>query len=150
MDTVGSRVNDTVDSRVNDMDCKVTNSFKVTNITTNTAITNIANEENNTANTVIANNSRILEEYINYFKSINPMYRKLFGNTSERAAMKRIMEVVPKEDLEFVLKNIEDITSRQFCPVFTKPTEMERQWPKILNFIKKEFNKRKSRVEFIS
>lgn len=75
---------------------------------------------------------------ISLFEELNPSFDRLFGNKTERGAVDRLLKLHGEE---VVKKRIEDLIyfkSHKFCPVITKPTELENKWAKADAFLKRQ------------
>jgi len=92
--------------------------------------------------------NKYLAECIDQFQLVNPDYKSLFGNTTERKAMEAVIKMITPQQLEFILKNIVKINDLlnpyYYC---TKPTEMKRNMAKIISAIKKKLEKQNKSVD---
>jgi hypothetical protein len=87
---------------------------------------------------VVEQSSMEIAEIIKLFEEINPLYTEWFGNRTQRAAVKFLLESVGRESLEKVILKLPEITSRKFAPKITTPFELKRDWAKLNLFIKQE------------
>ena len=63
-----------------------------------------------------------------------------FGNKSERAAVNRLLSSVGSERLAGDIIALAARRREQFCPVVTKPTELERKYSQVRIFLEKKLN----------
>lgn len=90
-------------------------------------------------------------EVIDSFKEINPSYKKWFGNTTQRKAIRRLVDL---HSLQRVLKITELIPKTNkipFMPTITTPLQLEDKWASLeAGLIKKKAELQgKSTVAFI-
>lgn len=86
---------------------------------------------------------------IGLFKEINPMYTNFYSMKTERAACKRLIKAVGVDKIhllmQWYLKELDD----RFCPVFTSPTELEKQMGRLIIFYRKKNSSKQNRLLII-
>lgn len=70
-----------------------------------------------------------INEIISLFKEVNPSYRVLFGNKSQRGAVERMLAIFGREKLEDMINALPAVNSRQYWPKSTTPCQLERNIP---------------------
>lgn len=78
---------------------------------------------------------------IELFKPINPSYAKLFANTTQRAAVKRLLQTVGRGTLEEALAIIPITNGMQYAPTITTPLQLEDKISQLQSFIRKTKDK---------
>lgn len=68
-----------------------------------------------------------IQEVINLFKEVNPSYRNLFANKTQRAAALRLVTLWPRPKLDNLIGILPQTNARKFWPKITTPLELERQ-----------------------
>lgn len=113
--------------------------------TTNKQLTANNNKENNNKEDIATKVAELpasekipIQDLIGRFKDLNPSFARLYANTSERAALERLVGLHTKEVIEKRIKDIGYFRDAPFCPVITKPTELENKWAKLELFLKKQ------------
>jgi len=81
-------------------------------------------------------------EFFPLFEPLNPFYERLFPNKTERASLERIIRKLGGEQAKTLLEHLPQIVSMPFAPKITKPTELERDLGKIIQFLAQEKNKK--------
>jgi len=79
-----------------------------------------------------------IAEIIDLFKSINPSYKKFFGNKTQRAAISRLLEAIGRERLEGAIRTLPKTNQMTFAPVITTPLQLEDKLAALMSFILKE------------
>jgi len=79
-------------------------------------------------------------ELIDFFKEVNPSYKKWFGNKTQRSACKRLLETHGLEKLKKIISFLPQSNTTQYMPVVTTPVQLEDKfaqlataWQKIKN-----------------
>ena len=78
--------------------------------------------------------------FIDLFKPINPMFEDFYGNTTERKALEHIAKRIGKEKLKMVLERLPAVVGQPYAPKITKPTELKRDFGKLMIFMKQNTN----------
>jgi len=95
----------------------------------------IANTGN--ANALQGNQFGIL---LKEFEILNPV-SNLYGNTTERKALDDMASRIGYDKLLATIKALPNIVNQPFAPKITKPTELKRDFGKLLLFVKQKGNK---------
>ncbi len=98
--------------------------------------TNINNTNFKNTNGVSDTDNQI-DEIINSFQSINPNYKRLRNNTTQRKATGRLLNTMGKEELDVLIKKLPLIAHKDYCPKSVTPYDLDRNLPQILIFIKR-------------
>lgn len=99
----------------------------------------ISKEESNTSKAVALRGKEIgilLKE----FEILNPMVANLYGNITERKALESMAQRIGYEKLLATIKALPNIIIQPFAPKITKPTELQRDFGKLLIFVKQKEN----------
>jgi len=70
-----------------------------------------------------------INEIINLFKAVNPLIGKYYGNTSQRAATKRMLKEFGKDKLVEMIKVLPEVNKKQYWPKSTTPIQLENNIP---------------------
>jgi hypothetical protein len=89
-----------------------------------------------TAETSSASNEVV--EIIDLFKDINPEYTEWYRNTTQRKAVKYLIEKYGFKKVSNMVTQLPEIISRKYAPRITTPHELKRDLGKLLLFIKQE------------
>lgn len=88
-----------------------------------------------------------VNEVIALFKEINPSYDKFFKNTTQRAAVERMLAKVGRAEIEAKLKLIVQTNQEQYAPSITSPLQLEDKWASLINHLAKKQGNKPSLVE---
>ncbi len=77
-------------------------------------------------------------ELIDLFKPINPMWEDIYKNKTERGALEAMVQKFGFEKMKATLSALPDIVNRKYAPKITKPSELRRDFGKLLVFYKQE------------
>lgn len=102
------------------------------------------NTTNVVANKFAAKNSNYL---IGLFKDVNPNYKTLFANKTQRAALDRMIAEHGIEKMEKAIKYLSTSNSKPYAPTITTPIELEKKMGTLIAFLNKERNKGKVAVQ---
>ena len=73
---------------------------------------------------------------IDGFKDINPLWKDMYRNTTERKALEYLAEQIGKEKLNNLIVALPELVAMPYAPKITKPTELRRDLAKLIVFIK--------------
>ena len=79
-----------------------------------------------------------IDELIYSFKEVNPSYKRLFPNITQRSAMERLLKEHGKERLELFINTLSKTNSMKYAPTITTPIVLENKLGDLIAFIKKE------------
>lgn len=82
-----------------------------------------------------------INHLIELFKPINPSYKRLFPNKTQRSALERMVGEHTYEKVELMLKSLPEVTSRPYAPKITTPLQFEQKLGELVVFTKQERNK---------
>jgi hypothetical protein len=109
---------------------------------------NYSNSNSNTNNNSNSNNilatPSVAEEKINLnplielFKEVNPSYKRLYSNTTQRACLGRLVKENGLEKIEWVLKVLPKTNTMQYFPVITTPQQLENKFGQLKAMFLKE------------
>ena len=114
---------------------------------------NIDNNTNNdkyTNDNIIAKQSfagKEINELIELFKEVNPSYKRLFGNTTQRGAIKRLLDQYGYEKLSKIIKFLPKIFGKEYVPVITTPYQLEAKMAQLIAYTQKEFRNKSNAVK---
>lgn len=86
---------------------------------------------NSVATHSVAGEGKVIGELIDLFKEVNPSYRTLFGNKTQRACLKRMLKEHGEKKLRGMIEALPEINAKKYMPVTTTPYELERNMGKI-------------------
>lgn len=89
--------------------------------------------------------NKLVAEMIDMFKHVNPSYATFFSRKTERDSLKRLIDSkVSIDDIFKLLKAIQMTNKMPFAPVITRPSEFERNYPKLVAFIQRHQSAKQS------
>lgn len=88
---------------------------------------------NNEEITIIGNATN---ELISLFSGINPSYKLLYSNTTERKSLERLIGLYGEDKLRTLITSLPSIVQRPYAPRITTPYELELKIGKLLIFLK--------------
>jgi hypothetical protein len=116
---------------------KITSSLTNNQQTTNKQLTtnkNIKNNKNIILHSEETSQGKQINEIINLFKEINPNYKEWFKNTTQRSAVKSLLESVGYSKLTKAIEYNKKIFGEQFAPVITTPVQLKINYAKLRAF----------------
>lgn len=93
-----------------------------------------------------------INKIIELFKPINPSYKQLYANKTERAALERMVKEHGEEKITNTITILPKIISKPYAPRITTPYQLEKKLGEAMIFIKQEqgkAEKQKSKVGII-
>lgn len=84
-------------------------------------------------------------ELIDSFEPLNPLFTDIYKNKTERNALDVMAQKIGYEKLLATVRALPEVTSRPYAPRITKPTELRRDFGKLLTFYNQEKNKDKAK-----
>ena len=79
-----------------------------------------------------------LNPLIDLFKHINPSYEKFFKNTTQRAALERLVKKHGEEKIGEIILVCVKTNGIKYAPTITSPLELENKLGTLVSFIRKE------------
>jgi len=117
-------------------------SHRVENPDTNALSANSLNAlsaNNKTATPSVA--GKEINDLIELFKPINPTYQRLFGNTTQRASLERLVKQFGREKIENMIKYLPKIFGKPYAPRITTPYLLEQKLADLIAYTKQEQSK---------
>lgn len=78
---------------------------------------------------------------VDSFKDVNPFYEDFYRNRTERAALSTLAEKIGFEKLLATVQHLAEIVQLPYAPKITKPTELKRDFGKLIAFYKQHQSK---------
>jgi len=104
-------------------------------------------ETNNIATQGVA--GKEINDLIDLFKGVNPSWERLFANKTQRAATERLLQKMPREELENLINYLPQTNSQKYAPVITTPAQLEYKLGDLMFFIRKQENDKKNNTPII-
>jgi hypothetical protein len=82
-----------------------------------------------------------IQTFIELFKTVNPSYKILFGNKTERKCSARLLLQYGLEKMKTMFITLPDILGQPYAPRISTPYELEKNLGKLLQFIQQSQNK---------
>lgn len=86
-----------------------------------------------------------LNPLINLFKEVNPTYKRIYANKTERKALLRLVKEFGSDKVKGMIEYLPRLVSQPYAPKITKPTELERDMGKIKAFLEQNKNKNQNK-----
>jgi hypothetical protein len=101
--------------------------------------------KNNKKNKNTSNELQGLNDVIELFKEVNPMYEDIYKNTTDRKALGDLIKKFGREKVEGMIKDLPNIINRPYAPKITRPYELKRDLGKLVAFYNQEKGKTSSK-----
>lgn len=85
--------------------------------------------------------SEQINPLIKLFEPINPSYKTLFGNKTQRKALERLVLEHSYEKVEEMIKSLPEVIRRPYAPRITTPLQFEQKLGELIVFSSQEKNK---------
>lgn len=82
--------------------------------------------------------SDTINKLIKLFEPINPSYKTLFSNNTQRSALNRMVKEHSYEKVEQMIKNLPDIVCMPYAPKITSPIQLEKKLGELTIFVTQE------------
>lgn len=79
-----------------------------------------------------------LNPLIFLFKEINPSYKTLYADKTQRACLSRIIKERGREEVERVIKILPQTNKMQFAPIITTPFVLEKKYGDLMAFCQRQ------------
>jgi hypothetical protein len=79
-----------------------------------------------------------INELIEGFKDVNPMYKEFFKNKTERQAIDDLARQITYDKLKATIEQLPKIIGQPYAPKPTKPSELKRDLGKLIAFSKQK------------
>jgi len=90
------------------------------------------------AKQVLQNEVKPLNEILELFRSVNPSYKMLFVNKTERSALTRLINQHGLEKIEWLLEVLPKTNAMPYSPTITTPFMLEKKLGDLIAFMKKK------------
>jgi hypothetical protein len=90
-----------------------------------------------------------IAEIISLFKEVNPSIEKYYNNTTQRAAVERMLKVYGREKLEIIIKALPAINARPYWKKSTTPLQLENNIPEYKAKQDEEKQKAEKKSKFV-
>lgn len=103
--------------------------------------TNTNTNTNPNPNTKIAESNsagKEVGEVIHLFQTVNPSYKKWYGNTTQRGAVTRLLEQYTVAQLAEVIAILPKTNGEKYAPTITTPLQLEDKMASLMAFIQRE------------
>lgn len=77
-------------------------------------------------------------ELIKLFEPINPSWKRLFSNKTERSALERLIGEHGEDGVERLLKLLAEHYGKPYCPSITTPYQLEKRLGDFLAYLKRQ------------
>lgn len=81
-----------------------------------------------------------INELMDLFKEVNPTHDELFKNTTERKSLEYLIERFGVEKIQRTINALPAIVSQPYAPKITKPSELKRDFAKLILFYEQNKN----------
>lgn len=123
--------------------------FRKLNIDNNTILDNKTTDKDYVTSKEVTRKDQEIFDLINKFQKVNPSYKRLFANNTQREALQRLIDNFGKEKIEKLINTIAITNQMKFAPIITTPLELESKLGRLLSFIKQQQQSDKGK-EFIT
>ena len=86
----------------------------------------------------------VVNEIIEMFEPVNPMFTSLFSNKTQRSALERLIKRLGEEKTINMVQSLVKFTQMPYCPKISTPLELEKNMGKYVQFVKQELAKKSS------
>lgn len=93
-------------------------------------------------NNIISSNEKslpvIANDLINLFEDVNPSYKRLFANKTERNAMERLIKQYGEDYIRRIVVALPTLITRPYAPKITTPYQLEKRMGELKAFVAQE------------
>jgi len=93
---------------------------------------------NNSNASVAVKKPNLINPLIDYFKIINPSYKKFFSNKTQRSAVERLLKQHGVDKVKAMIDFSAQIRGERYAPVITTPLQLEDKLAQLINYKLKE------------
>ena len=79
-----------------------------------------------------------LNGLIGLFRPVNPSYKRLFANKTQRNALNRMVEEHGYEKVEQAIRSLPLVVGKQYAPTITTPYELEQKMGSLIAYLQRE------------
>jgi len=106
--------------------------------------THLGNNVDNTKETITKENIYIatqgvaLNELIELFEPVNPSYKRIFSNTTQRKCLERLVKEHGEEKIAWAIRALEKTNQMKYAPTITTPYQLEEKLGQLVAFVQRE------------
>jgi hypothetical protein len=104
------------------------------------SISKIHTKNNSKTPIAASGEGKIINDFIDLFKGVNPSWERLFAQKGQREAVQRMIKIHGPEKLKWTIEQLPKTNAIKFAPTITTPYELEKNLGKLIAY----FQKRKS------
>ena len=75
---------------------------------------------------------------ISLFAKVNPFYKTLYANKTQRSALERMTKELGEEKMISLISILHEVIYKPYCPQITTPLELENKMGKLIVFLQQE------------
>lgn len=106
--------------------------------------------QNQAAPSAAGEKASLINELIEEFKSVNPSWRRLFGNKTQRACLQRLLDQHGAEKVRWLIQSLPASNKTAYAPTITTPFQLEERLGNLIAYWRKQKSKNEeSRVHSI-
>lgn len=79
-----------------------------------------------------------MQDLVDLFKPLNPMYRSFFTNTTERKCINRVVDAIGLHKMFGLLRALPEIVTKPYAPKITSPYELHKGLGKLILYFQQE------------
>jgi hypothetical protein len=79
-----------------------------------------------------------INEVINLFNEVNPNYKDLFENNTQRSAMQKLIERFGFKLMKRTVASLPELIYNKYCPTITTPLQLKNKLAELIAFQKKQ------------
>lgn len=85
----------------------------------------------------------LINPFIEKFKQVNPSYKRLFANKTQRSALQRLIDEIGTDKLGRIIDYLPKTNAKPYAPTITTPLQLEEKMGQLMAFVQKERNDKK-------
>lgn len=91
-------------------------------------------------NTIIAPDGagKEINDFIGFFEKVNPSFKRLYSNKTERKALERMIKEHGRKKIEYVIKKLEITNKVPYAPNITTPYQLEKKLGNLIAFYQRK------------
>ena len=107
-------------------------------MTTTNNDNNVNNENKDNNNIYLAPIGAGTNHLISLFAKVNPFYKTLYANKTQRSALERMTKELGEEKMISLISILHEVIYKPYCPQITTPLELENKMGKLIVFLQQE------------
>lgn len=92
---------------------------------------------------------KLLNELIEMFEKVNPSWRRLFANKTQRACLGRLLEQHGEEKVRWVIGSLAVSNKNAYAPTATTPLQLEERLGNLIAFWQKQKDRKEKNVDVV-